>query len=679
MDSDRMIFRRHKRAAAATFLGRMARHVGGNTLAMMAIAIVPLAALAGSAIDTSRLYFVKVRLQQACDAGALAGRKFMVGTDYSTNANAQAQNFFANNFKAGTYGSTAVAGTFTKTADNQVAGTATATVPMTIMKMFGAGESVIAVTCEAKLEIPNLDVMFVLDTTNSMGSTNPSDTVSRIAALRSAVVSFYDTLEAAKTTSAQTRYGFVPYSSTVNVGLLLKREWMVDTWTYQSREPADITYTKSTSTGPAYLYSYGPWSYSGEKNTFVTYGDPENCAAPSSTMTNPATYTAWVPNGDGTESRTATQIANGSSYSATLSNGVCTINETRYKDYKQVCVETRWPNPDAGKKTETTTPVYWWNYKPVSYDVSSLKGSLASGLMAGGTYKAKIDGGNTAEWKDRSFNWNSGSACIEERQTVRQSDYPTLPAEALDLDIDKEPRADHPEEQWKPWMSNLVFARSYGTYTNANPTVNTANWPTNVTTPVRYNGGYANLSGWGYDYAACPSAARKLAVMNRGTVVSYMNGLKVAGRTYHDIGFLWGLRLMSPTGLFKTENATAPNGSQIARNLIFMTDGQTETNFADYDAYGLAAIDRRRTDASRLPNGDAEQDTIVENRLTALCRAAQGRDTTVWVIAFGTDLTPLLSGCASPGNHAFQANNAAELNAAFAAIAANIAKLRISK
>ena len=163
------------------FMTKLARDVRGNTLAIMAIALVPLSALVGSAIDTSRLYFVKVRLQQACDAGALAGRKFMADTTFDANANTKAQNFFDNNFRLGVFGTSARTRTFTRTSDNQVHGDATAVVPMTLMKMFGAADVTLTVACEAKLEVPNLDVMFVLDTTGSMGDTNPGDSVSRIS------------------------------------------------------------------------------------------------------------------------------------------------------------------------------------------------------------------------------------------------------------------------------------------------------------------------------------------------------------------------------------------------------------------------------------------------------------------------------------------------------------------
>ena len=664
------------------FLTRLARDKRGNTIAMMAIALIPLSMLVGSAIDTSRMYYVKVRLQQACDSGALAGRKFMAdGTTYSPEANQQAETFFDNNFRVGTFGTTSRTRTFTRTSDNQVRGEVSTVVPMTLTRILGAESSTLTVNCQAKLEVPNLDVMFVLDTTGSMSETNTGDTDNRITVLRRSVLSFYDALEAAKAGTSRIRYGFVPYSSTVNVGMLLRRDWMVDNWTYQAREPADITQTSSTTTQGTWNPStYTSWSIvSGSMSgPFTTYGNPEACAAPASSLSDNTTQTAWVSNGDGSESRTHTRLRNGNTFTATQGPGVCTIVEYRYNQYKETRVETRRPNPNAGQTTTTLSNVYWWYYKPVSYPVSGFKGTLGTGLMAGGTIQAQTGGGGGSAWAPRNVTWNSTTgACIEERDTVRQSTYASIPSAAYDLDIDKVPELGNPATQWRPWVPGLVWARKYGSYTN--PTVNTSGWPTDVTMAVRHNGNYVFLNNYTNDYAACPSPAKKLAEITRTALETYVNNLKVVGRTYHDIGFLWGVRLASAEGIFASENTTAPNGSAIARHIIFMTDGQTETNFADYDSYGLAALDRRRVDASRLPTGNGETNTIVENRLAALCQAAQRKNMTVWVIAFGTTLSPLLDGCASPGGHAFQANNATELNNAFAAIASNIAKLRVSQ
>jgi hypothetical protein len=150
------------------------------------------------------------------------------------------------------------------------------------------------------------------------------------------------------------------------------------------------------------------------------------------------------------------------------------------------------------------------------------------------------------------------------------------------------------------------------------------------------------------------------------------------GRTYHDIGFLWGLRLISREGLFASENGNAADGGSIARNIILMTDGATDSHIQDYEAYGLSALDRRRTDKASTPT-DSQQDQIVEERLLRYCSIAKNqKGITVWVIAFGTALTPLLRDCASQGR-AFEANSSQQLNDTFAEIAAKIAQLRLTR
>ncbi len=652
---------------AGGILSRLARDRRGNTLAMMAIALVPLVGIAGSAIDTARVYYVKVRLQQACDAGVLAGRKTMDGTDFNTDAYQQAQAFFGNNFKTGMLGSQPPSFVPVKTTENQVAGTASVVVPMTLTKMMGMAPVTLNVVCEAKLEIPNLDVMFVLDTTGSMTDTNPGDLQNKITSLRSSVLNFYDTVEAAKRTGTQVRYGFVPYSSNVNVGMLLKPEWMVDEATYQSRIPDKTTTSTSTSTdNNDYVYTYGSWAKIGGTAVSTTSaGAPENCFAPASTTRTVSTYTDWSsPSGSAT--RTLTQVINGKAYSARVTNGTCVITTTEYSDYTQRRTETRSPNPNKGKQTTTTSTTYWWNYQPVKVNVSSLKGSGAT--MAGGTLPPQQIANNFGYRSD--ITWNAANACIEERQTVKQTSYTTIPTAAYDLDVDMVPTSD-PETRWKPWLPKMIYVRnSFTGLTSAS--INTNNQGSNSGT----NPSYPNINDFNSAYnAPCPSPAAKLASLTRSKVESYVNGLTPGGFTHHDIGFLWGTRLLSPTGLFASENASAPNGSAISRHLIFMTDGDTDTKRISYDAYGLSAIDQRRTNG--MPT-DTDQNTIVANRLSALCTVAKRKNITVWVIAFGTSLSQMLSDCASDGR-SFQANNAAQLNQTFSNIAAQIAKLRVSR
>ena len=51
------------------------------------------------------MYLVKTRLQQACDAAVLGGRKSMSGSNWGTANIAIANNFFNTNFTPGLYGS----------------------------------------------------------------------------------------------------------------------------------------------------------------------------------------------------------------------------------------------------------------------------------------------------------------------------------------------------------------------------------------------------------------------------------------------------------------------------------------------------------------------------------------------------------------------------------------------
>lgn len=69
---------------------------------------------------------------------------------------------------------------------------------------------------------------------------------------------------------------------------------------------------------------------------------------------------------------------------------------------------------------------------------------------------------------------------------------------------------------------------------------------------------------------------------------------------------------------------------------------------------------------------------MVESRFAVACDEVKKKNVTVWFIAFGTALNPVMTNCAGKG-HYFQANNAAELNAIFSKIAAALGDLRIAK
>lgn len=294
-------------------LGRRARNTlkrlrgfaaatGGNVAIMAAFAIIPLLAMIGGAVDASRTYMAYTRLQQACDAGALAGRKAMSNVARLTTAEkAKANEFFNFNFPAGTYSATQITAAFDKGADGIVVGNASLSMPMTLMKMFGFSNIPLSATCKAELFIPNTDVMFVLDVTGSMawkpdGSTTNDDTQRRIYGLKQAVKDFYAALGPGPATGAgRIRYGFVPYNSNVNVGRIvygLNPAYFVggvnsENWTYSSRKGQVAYY----DCGNGNTCSYVNWS------RFDRTFDVKPYVTTRNTITNPAYWrgdpTGW--------------------------------------------------------------------------------------------------------------------------------------------------------------------------------------------------------------------------------------------------------------------------------------------------------------------------------------------------------------------------------------------------
>jgi hypothetical protein len=211
----------------------------GNTLAICAAAIFPLTAVIGSALDMSVAYMTRARLQNACDAGVLAGRQFMTGKDFKQSVRQEARKFFDFNFPEGTSGATGI--DFTVEQDKkdgtQLIGVAEAAVPTSLMRIFGFDEIPLEVSCDAKRDMGHNDIVLVLDVTGSMADPPSSGSGTKIGRLRTGTIGLYRALD--NDDGSLTRYGIVPYSHTVNVGgslmnkdILRVQEYVDRTWNW---------------------------------------------------------------------------------------------------------------------------------------------------------------------------------------------------------------------------------------------------------------------------------------------------------------------------------------------------------------------------------------------------------------------------------------------------------------
>jgi Flp pilus assembly protein TadG len=658
--------------STTALLQRLRKNNAGNTFAMAAAAMFPIVGLVGGGVDIGRAYMAKARLQLACDAGALAARRNMTQDTMTAADIAEANKYFSFNFPEGSFDSTDFDETVVDSDGNvisanvsefvdgasprTVVGNARTTIQTTLMKIFGYQHMVIAADCSSRLDVGNVDVMMVLDVTGSMGS-GVSGGGTRLAALQESVEAFYDILGPGGGSSGeQIRYGFVPYSSAVNVGSILYNAnpaWLAggtgtagdDIWSYQSRRPVyEVTETTTTG-GISTVVTY-------ETIQFTRGGQCRN----NFSLNNATRYRRegdnsnrwWYPSPSGNP------VVSGNTtitYSHESWGGDRKSDDGRFRTcVREVSTET--------DTTTTTTNVYEtydgtipgavfkrWDYRKLQHDVSA--------------YVNSIDPSNPAAQRptETGVQMDRWDGCIEERTTDNTivTATTTIPAGALDLNIDLVPT--DAASRWGPFWRDVMYDRSSST-----------------------NGWEISKSG---DSAICPPASRKLAsytAYDEGSsddLQSYIDGLQAQGFTNHAIGMIWGARLLSDDGLFAAENSSAPNGFSIGRHIVFMTDGSMTIRTSNYDSYGLATQDDR---IAAVNASNSELESRQAQRFQLMCRAARAKGWTIWVVQFGvTTVTSNMENCASSADHATPASNRADMISAFSNIAQKIGGLRLDE
>lgn len=646
-------------------LSQLRESEAGNVFPLTAAAIFVLAGLVGGGVDASRGYLVRNKLQNACDAGVLAGRK-RVGTDgLDENALKAARSYFkvnmagASNFEVPEFNPTS------SDNGNTVEASVSTSVDTTLMRIFGIDTIPLSVSCSASMSMGNADVMMVLDTTGSMSQTvegwnTSDDSKRRITLLRSAMMDFYDTVaESADGTNARIRYGFVPYSSSVNVGRLLQPDWIVDQMDIQSREP-EFNWNWTVVGYEDAVKSYNQGVDDVERTEWVKTGDSmksRDCEKSLPQNEN------WKNSGT-VEEETIEEI---NSAQQRIRRERTYVNQTRrvyscqsdWNRYKQahrdetrkVFTEDVWTENPIWERREDENDFRRWLYKKITVDVSTYK-----------TFSPVTVRNRDSNAGNVNYTW---AGCIEERETDAKGSFSFSSLTGMspytwDLDIDSAPDGS-PESKWRPFWPERSYFRGeqvYDSWRNR--------WYTNY---YAEDEGYKGLKS----SAFCPSQASQLAEIERDEFKDQADALNPNGSTYLDLGILWGGRLISPTGMFAS-NVTEPaaNGAEVSRHMIFLTDGEMQPSSTIYSSYGFEYYDKRVTD-----DGQSRLRDRHTSRFRAICQAVRAKGIRIWVIAFGSSLNGDLQACASPDS-AFEASSSDELNEAFQDIAKNVGELRIT-
>ncbi|MCL4673103.1 MAG: TadE/TadG family protein [Sphingomonadaceae bacterium] len=623
---------------SGTFLGRLLKDTRANTLAIGAASVIPLIGVVGGGVDASRMYLAKSRLQQACDSATLAARK-QLGADALENGEIPASiqntanNFFDANFADGMYGSSELEFELAAGSTTRIDGTASVEVPTTLMTVFGIEEATLNVECSAELNLPNIDVMLVLDVSGSMGG-------SRIAGLKNAVFAFYDEVMAVKPDEAQLRIGVVPYNAAVNVGgelVAADPDFIADSHTYQSREAlfrqvsnedgvdegdelSSVDTVELLPRNPVQLGSTNQAQYHWNKNSNT---HRNNCRDYAGTYNvNGVTWIISSP----------TWLANYWTGYGNRQKAACRANIRK----------VTYAGPGDVRPPTYRREFDRYEYKPITFDTSAFKEGETVGTPTG-TQGATVNS-----------TWNG---CIEERGAIVPTSG-TLPvAGAPDLDIDLVPDPGDPDTQWKPHWPQITYSRS-------GPAIE------------------LSTSNRSLRSSNCPMAAVRLQEWptNGGSrnpqFQSYINSLSAGGNTAHDNGMLWGARFISPTGIFADDNESAANGEPISRHIIFMTDGLMEPGPSVYGTLGNFSIDGRFFGFGPFTN-NTQLAAFQNPRLAAICEQAKNKNITVWTITFGLAQNQWTRACATGPQRAYEASSSAALVAAFRQIATSIAELRL--
>ncbi len=402
------------------------------------------------------------------------------------------------------------------------------------MGIFGNREMDIAVKCEARINYSDTDIMFVLDTTGSMNEINPGDTVSAHHRAARLVQDFHDADRGKQSRPARAcAMASCPMRSTSTSATCSRTiGWSMNGPT--SRAPA-------SRSGPE-PYQQVDWT------NWVNISGSISDAAVSS---YPATYHAGDHDHDrnrrkrGHDHDPAWYSCDTSPPSNTGSHVDTLLSETNEpyagppagtkntKHYRRVSNGTDYWNSLSG-----TTCTSW-----AAPTAPTPTNSTGSSILRCGTGKPGVTSRSpamspTGAAKPRAA-WKSATPTKSIRWTKRS----ISPARSISISIPV-PTAGNPATQWRPMYPDIIWARAL---MNGNAEQLAASIPTipTVTISTRPISRARRL----------PHSCANLAEMTTGEVNTYLSSLVVGGQTYHDIGMIWGGRLISPTGLFATENA----------------------------------------------------------------------------------------------------------------------------
>ncbi len=192
-----------------TWARKLLRARRGNVTVMLALSVIPIIAVVGTAIDISRIQTARAQTWALLDQAALAAANLAYEDEVDTLVTDWMDSRIAEFGHNPSDLEVSVQSEITLNSKT-VSTTAILRVDTTIMHLFGREEVYVQVSSTAMQSISNIEIAMVLDISSSMNG-------NRLSSLKSASTEFVDIMLTDET-KLSTSINVVPFGGTVNIG-----------------------------------------------------------------------------------------------------------------------------------------------------------------------------------------------------------------------------------------------------------------------------------------------------------------------------------------------------------------------------------------------------------------------------------------------------------------------------
>lgn len=605
-------------------LGRFRRDERGAFLALFGILAVVLIAISGAVVDYTSVEQARTRAQVALDAAALALQP-SIYTDTTAALKTKAQALLVERVADSRIASTVTSVT-KDTVNGDIVLNAQLVVPLYFVRLVGISTMTAQLDSKATRKKLNLEVMMVLDNSNSMSSSSRMTNLISAAKCAANILLNGDcNSTATSTTALNTWIGIVPFTLGVNVGTgNASASWLDRTGAAAAtRNNFDSDDTSST----AFTGTVDRVALANQLNGLDWGGCVEARKSPYDTddtvPTSSSPDTLFTPYfaPDEPDSNTVNGSYVGPFYNDYISDTPAACNYSGSCSYVLTGLSCRSDGTNCSSGTSYSGTL-----------TGSKTGSLSCSCPTSGTSTQTVTGGS-----GNSSNWT-----LKRTWTCTYS-YP--------------PQG----------LSGREVQERMCKYTGATPS------------------GVSQASVIGPN-GDCPVNAITPLTATKATVTAGINALDPQGGTNIHMGVEWGFHALSPTAPFTEGKAY---GTTSAKVMIVMTDGEN-TAYANnnmngtqyYSSYGNPWNQRLGNTTWNSTQLETEMDT----RTVAACTSAKAAGITIYTVGLSTAATSdqtkvetMLKNCSSGVGYYYFPAAASELTTVFQAIANQLAALRIAQ